>query len=76
MTEANNTPSIPEVDHPNAVELNVDQVRQQALESLGLSDKVAKQGMEALSTEQAAQVGQAMADRLEALQSNVNMQSE
>jgi len=65
-----NTPKFPEVYHPNAVDLHIDEVRQAALQSLGLQDD------RNLTDDEAAQVGQAMAERLEALQANVNMQSE
>ncbi|PWK05098.1 hypothetical protein [Tumebacillus permanentifrigoris] len=61
---------LPEVYHPNAVDLHIEEVRQSALQQLGLGDG------DNLSTEQAAQVGQAMAEQLEALQANVNQQSE
>lgn len=67
---------LPEVYHPNEVDLHLDEARQEALQSLGLADKVARQGMEALTDEEAAQVGQALADRYEALASNITAQSE
>jgi len=70
MPNTNETPKFPDVYHPNAVDLHIDEVREQALASLGLN------GREDLNAHQAAQVGQAMADRLEALQSNINQQSE
>ncbi|HEU4964784.1 MAG TPA: hypothetical protein VFV52_13140 [Bacilli bacterium] len=66
----------PEVYHPNQVDLHLDEARQEALQSLGLADKVAEQGLDALTTEEAAQVGQALADRYEALASNITAQSE
>jgi len=72
----NNSPKLPDAYHPNAVERNVTEAQNAALESLGLSDKVQQQGMEALSTEEAAEVAQATVERLEAFESNVNMMSE
>ncbi|MBL0387358.1 hypothetical protein JJB07_11910 [Tumebacillus sp. ITR2] len=56
--------------HPNQVDLHMDDVRLEVLQQLGLTNE------ENLSTEQAAQVGQLMADRVESLQANVNQQSE
>lgn len=61
---------VPEVYHPNQVELHIDEVRQAALQQFGLTER------DDLNTQQAAEVGQAMAERLEALQANVNQQSE
>ncbi|MGB8953958.1 MAG: hypothetical protein WCC10_01170 [Tumebacillaceae bacterium] len=72
----NNSPKLPDAYHPNAVELHVTEAQNAALNSLGLSDKVQQQGMEALSTEEAAEVAQATVERLDAFQSNVNMMSE
>lgn len=67
---------LPDVYHPNALDLNMDEVRQEATASLGLSDKVAAHGYDGLTDHEAAQLGQAIADRSEALLSNVNQQSE
>jgi hypothetical protein len=67
---------LPEVYHPNALDLHMDEIREQATASLGLSDKVEAEGYEALDDQEAAQLGQAIADRSEALLSNVNQQSE
>lgn len=68
--------NIPDPYHPNQVDLHLEGVQQQALEQLGLSEQVNRQGIESLSPEQAAQVGQVMAEGFEALASNVNQQSE
>jgi hypothetical protein len=68
--------SIPDVYHPNQVDLHLDEVQQEALAQLGLTDKVKRHGMDALSAEQAAQLGQVMAEGYKALASNVNQQSE
>lgn len=67
---------VPDAYHPNLVDENLDEVRQRALQSLGLADDVVARGYDALSSEQAAQVGQVMAEHLHALQANVNQQSE
>lgn len=71
-----NSPKLPDAHHPNAVELNIAAAQNAALQSLGLADKVQQQGVEALSTEEAAEVAQATVERLDAFQSNVNMMSE
>lgn len=63
-------PHAQDLYHPNQVDLHMEDVRQEALQSLGLKEE------HDLSAEQAAQVGQAMADRVEALKSNVNQLSE
>jgi len=67
---------LPEVFHPNALDLHMDEIRQQAAESLGLGDKVAAHGYDGLTDHETAQLGQAISDRAEALISNVNQQSE
>jgi hypothetical protein len=64
------------VNHPNAVELNVDQAQQAALESLGLANVVAQEGMEALTSDQAAEVGQRMTEYLDSLASNIDQRAE
>lgn len=68
--------NIPDPYHPNQVDLHLDEVQQRALDQLGLSEQVNLQGLDSLSPEQAAQVGQVMAEGFEALASNVNQQSE
>ena len=72
----NNRPQLPDAYHPNAVEMNVTEAQNAAVESLGLTEKVQQEGLNALSTEQAAEVAQATVERLEAFQSNVNLMSE
>ncbi|MFD2169231.1 hypothetical protein [Tumebacillus lipolyticus] len=62
--------------HPNQVDLHLAEVQAQALEQLGLADQVSREGIDSLSAEQAAQVGQVMAEGYEALASNINQQSE
>jgi hypothetical protein len=76
MEDRRDSYKIPDPYHPNAVETHVENFRQEALQSLGLDQKVAQYGLEALSEEEAAQVGQATAERLQALKANVNQQSE
>jgi hypothetical protein len=68
--------SIPDVYHPNLVDEHLDEVREKALQQLGLADKVAQSGYDSLSEQEAAQVGQVMAEHLRALQANINQQSE
>ncbi|KEO85198.1 hypothetical protein [Tumebacillus flagellatus] len=61
---------LPDAYHPNQVDLHMDEVREKALQQLGLTNA------ENLTTRDAAQVGQLMAEELESLQANVNQQSE
>lgn len=76
MSEKVNDIHIPDAYHPNAVELHVEEARQSAIEAAGLTDKVANQGFDALSSEEVAQVGQAMNERLATYAANVNQHSE
>jgi hypothetical protein len=76
MTDLQKNVQIPDAYHPNAVELNVEEARQAALESLNLSNKVVQEGLDALTSEQAAEVGQKMTEYLNAYASNTNQQAE
>ncbi|MGZ4032538.1 MAG: hypothetical protein ACXVP5_12010 [Tumebacillaceae bacterium] len=76
MTDLQKNVQIPDAYHPNTVELNVDEARQAALESLNLSQQVVQGGLDSLTSEQAAEVGSRMAEYLNSCKSNISQRSE